>query len=282
MALSPSLLLTFREGLEASLTVTIISAYLRRIGRTDLNKYLLAGAVTAVLLSVGLGWVIYLAYGELEGAVAEFFEGFTALIAASVLTYMIFWMTKNARRLREEIEHRVDEAISKGQLYGLFAVAFVGVVREGIETVLFLTALLTDPSGTALGILMGIGLVLVVVALLLRGSYRLNVRSFFKYSSILLIVFAAGLAGFGAHKLIEGAELSGVNLGALSQQAFNVNPADRANLFHEDGAVGSVLRSLIGYSGNPEWLQVMVYLGYWVFVGAYLLRAYRPARIFHS
>jgi high-affinity iron transporter len=269
-----SLLVTFREALEASLIVTIVSAYLRKIGRTELNRYLIAGSLVAVLASLGLGWAIQLVYGELEGATAQVFEGTAALTAAVVLTYMIFWMGRNARKIRHEIEQKVDVAVSRGQTYGIFALAFVAVVREGIETVLFLTGLFfLDPSGTAIGITLGIGAVSILVLVLLKGTYKLDIRRFFKYSSILLVILAAGLAGYGVHELIVAAESSGAQLGILSQEAFNIN-----NVFHERGDFGSILRALVGYDGNPEWLRVFVYLTYWTIVGAYLLRVYRPVR----
>ena len=274
-----SLLVTFREALEASLIVTIVSAYLRKIGRAELNRYLLAGSLAAVLASLALGWTIHLIYGELEGPAAQVFEGTAALTATIVLTYMVFWMGRNARTIRHEIEQRVDIAVSRGQTYGIFALAFVAVVREGIETVLFLTGVFfLDPSGTIIGITLGIGTVLILVMLLLKGTYKLDIRRFFKYSSILLVVLAAGLAGFGVHELIEASESSGVQLGLLSQEAFNINPADNTDIFHEKGVVGSILRALVGYDGNPEWLRVVVYLSYWTIVGAYLLRAYRPVQ----
>jgi len=274
-----SLLVTFREALEASLIVTIVFAYLRKTGRTELNRYLLTGSVLAVLSSLALGWTVHLIYGELEGLSAQLFEGTAALTATVVLTYMVLWMGRNARRIRHEIEHKVDVAVSRGQAFGIFALAYVAVVREGIETVLFLTVFFfTDPSGTTVGIVLGVGAVLLLVMLLLRGTYKLDIRRFFKYSSVLLVLLAAGLAGYGAHELIEASESSGFSLGVLSQNAFDINPSSTEDVFHEKGAVGSILRALVGYDGNPEWLRVFVYLGYWTVIGAYLLRVYRPVR----
>ena len=274
-----SLLVTFREALEASLIVTIVFAYLRKTGRTELNRYLLTGSVLAVLSSLALGWTVHLIYGELEGLSAQLFEGTAALTATVVLTYMVLWMGRNARRIRHEIEHKVDVAVSRGQAFGIFALAYVAVVREGIETVLFLTVFFfTDPSGTTVGIVLGVGAVLLLVMLLLRGTYKLDIRRFFKYSSVLLVLLAAGLAGYGAHELIEASESSGFSLGVLSQNAFDINPSSTEDVFHEKGAVGSILRALVGYDGNPEWLRVFVYLGYWTVISAYLLRVYRPVR----
>jgi high-affinity iron transporter len=148
-------------------------------------------------------------------------------------------------------------------------------VREGIETVLFLTALFfVDPSGTAIGMMIGLGLVVSLVLTILRKTRHINVRSFFKYSSILLVVLAAGLAGFGVHEILEASESYGIEIGILGQAAFNINPADAANIFHENGAVGSFLKAMVGYDGNPEWLRVIVYLGYWLVIGAFVAKTY--------
>ena len=145
---------------------------------------------------------------------------------------------------------------------------------------IFLTVFFfADPSGTLVGIVLGVGAVLLLVMALLRGTYKLDVRRFFTYSSILLVVLAAGLAGYGTHELIEASESSGFSLGVLSQDAFNINPSSTDDIFHERGAIGSILRALVGYDGNPEWLRVIVYLGYWTVVGAYVFRTYRPVRL---
>jgi len=270
-----SLLITFREALEAALIVSIVSAYLRKIGQTSLNKYVYAGTVLAVAASISIGILVQLFYGGLTGASAELFGGAASLLAAAVLTYMIFWMARNSKRIKGEIEQKVDMAVSKGQIFGIASLSFVAVVREGIETVLFLTALFfVDPSGTAVGMMIGLALVVSLSILILRRTRGVNVRSFFKYSSILLIVLAAGLAGYGVHELLEAAEAYGITLGILGQQAFNINPSDTTNFLHERGALGSFLRAMVGYDGNPEWLRVIVYVGYWLVVGAFVWRTF--------
>jgi len=270
-----SLLVTFREALEAALIVSIVAAYLRKVGQASLIRYLLAGAGFAIFASIVLGWIIQVIYGGLSGVSAQLFEGFASLTATGVLTYMIFWMAKNAHMIKGKIEKKIEIAITQGQMFSIAIIAFVAVVREGIETVLFLTALFfLDPSGTALGMVIGIGLVSALSFLLLRGSYRLDVQHFFKYSSILLLVFAAGLAGYGVHELIEAAESYGIGLGFLAQQAYNINPSSTANLLHEKGAVGSILKALIGYDGNPEWLRVITYVSYWLMIGTYVFKTY--------
>jgi len=149
-----------------------------------------------------------------------------------------------------------------------------------LETVLFLTAsFFLDPLGVVLGVILGATIVLLLAVLLIRGAYRLDISKFFKYTSVLLIIFAAGLTGYGVHELIEVGASSGIEFGVLSQQVFNINPPMNPDgsypLLHEKGVIGSILKALIGYDGNPELLRVIVYLGYWLTVGTYTLKTYR-------
>lgn len=285
--LLPSFLLTFREGLEAALVVVIVASYLNRTGRQSLNRYLYSGAVIAVGASVLIGLVVSAVYGELTGASIEIFEGTAALTATVVLTYMILWMTRHARTLRAELEQRLETAVTSGQVLGIAAISFVAVFREGLETVLFLTTLaIIDSFGTLAGAVGASLLVAIAAVFVMRGVYRLDINRFFQLTSIVLIVFAAGLAGYGVHELIDAGESFGIELGILAQPAFDINPPPNADgtypLLHEKGAVGSVLAALVGYDGNPEWLRVIAYLAYWLVLGTYVLlsqRRMKPSQI---
>ncbi len=279
-SLAPSLLITFREALEAALIVAIIASYLKKIGRQNFNKYLYQGALAAIVVSVLLGLVIFGLYGGLTGASAEIFEGVASLTATVVLTYMILWMATHAQNIRVELERKVEVAVSTGQLVGIVALSFVAVFREGLETVLFLTTLaIIDPAGTVLGAVVASAIVIALALLLMRGIYRLDIKKFFQYTSIILIVFAAGLAAYGTHEIIEAAEASGVQFGVFGQKAYSINPPLNSDgsypVLHERGIVGSIFAALLGYDGNPEWLRVIVYLAYWLVVGAYVVRTYR-------
>ena len=278
--LFPSFLVAFRESLEAALIVVIIVAYLKKIGKTDLNRYLYIGTSAAIVASIILAWVIQVIYGGLGGIAAETFEGAASLTATAVLTYMIFWMAKNAQKIKGELQQKIDIAITKGQLFGIATLAFVAVFREGLETVLFLTAtFFLDALDAMIGVLMGFVVVIILAMLLMKGVYKLDIRKFFKYTSIILIIFAAGLAGYGVHELIAAGKGAGVEFGILGQQAFNINPPMNPDgtypLLHEKGFVGSILKALVGYDGDPEWLRILVYIGYWLIVGIYLLKTYR-------
>ena len=273
--LFPSFLITFREALEAALIVAIMVSYLRRVGKERLNVYAYLGAGAAIAVSLVLGVALQVVYGGLDAFAAELFEGVASLTAVAVLTYMIFWMTKHSKGIRGELEENIDVAIGSGELYGIAALSFIAVFREGLETVLFLsTSFFQDPTGTIIGLLAGSAIVLVLAVLMVRGTRSLDIKVFFTYTSILLVVFAAGLAGYGVHELIEAGERVGVDLGPLGEPAFDVNPPVNPDgsypVLHEKGIVGLILKALVGYDGNPEWLRVIVYLGYWAVIGYYL------------
>ena len=275
-SLVPSFLLTFREGLEATLVVVIAASYLNRTGRRKLNTFLYSGVIAAVGASLLLGLGISMVYGGLEDAFAGVFDGVAALTAAGVLTYMIVWMTRHAQTIRSELEQKLESSITTGQLLGVASLSFVAVFREGVETVLFLTTLaVIDSTGTLVGAVAASLTAIALAVLLMKGIRRLSTKSLFQVTSMFLIVFAAGLTGYGVHELVEAGERSGIELGILGQQAFSINPPVNPDgtypLLHDKGAIGSVLATLVGYTGNPEWLRVITYLSYWVVLGTYLL-----------
>lgn len=271
--------IALRESLEAALIVGIMAAYLRKVGRTELKKYLILGSGLAILVSIGLGLALTATLGGLSGAASQIFEGTASITAALILSYMIFWMARNSKKISEDLHAKLATAISKGYLFGVAAIAFVAVAREGLETVLLLTAMVgaVGASATLLGTVGGIGLVAGLTFFMTKGMYKFDLKSFFKYTSLILLIFASGLLGYGVHEFIEVAEGSGTNLGILATSAYNINPPDSQNLFHEKGAVGSMLKALIGYDGNPELLRFTVYWVYWLIVGTYLLKTYAPS-----
>lgn len=274
-----SFIITFRKGIEAGLIVGIVSTYLTKIHHSEAKRYLYAGATVALAASVILAWILRTLYGSLAGPYESLFEGVTALTAAGFLTYMIFWMTKNSRDYKGELERRLDAALTSGQLLSVGMIAFVAVFREGIETVLFLTAIFfTDPSGTSLGILLGLGAVILVTVAIMKSSFRINLHAFFKYTSMILLVFAAGLVAFASHEVAEAMERFRLDIGMLGQQAFKINVAS-SSIFSEDGSLGTLLSALFGYTLSPEWIRLAVYFGYWLVIRGYLVIAYRHASI---
>ena len=277
--LFPSLLITFREALEAALIVTIMVTYLRKIGKQELNKYSYLGAGSAIVVSLLVGVGLQTLYGGLGDTASQLFEGVASLTAVVVLTSMIFWMTKHSKGIKGELEGKIEQAVTQDELYGIAALSFIAVAREGLETVLFLSAtFIQDQVGTIIGAVIGALIVLGLSVLLMRGTVNLEISKFFKVTSILLLIFGAGLAGYGVHELIEAGEGSGIDIGVLGEKPFDINPPVNPDstypLLHEKGVIGSVLKALVGYDGNPEWLRIIVYIGYWIVIGTYLYNKY--------
>jgi len=201
-----SLLITLREGLEAALIVGIILAYLARTNNRRGFKHVWLGTGLAVLVSLIAGIVIYFSAGELEGRAEVIFEGIAMLVAAGVLTWMILWMRKQAINIKGHLEAQIKSALQRGSGVGLLTLAFVAVVREGIETVLFLFGVTRVAESLALSVvggLIGLAAAILIGYTMYKGTSRLNLRTFFKATSLLLILFAAGLLAHGMHELHE-------------------------------------------------------------------------------
>ncbi len=196
---------TLREGFEASLVVGIVLAFLDRTGRRDGFLAVWAGALAAVALSILFAVGLFLVGAELEGTAEKVWEGSTMLAAAALLTWMVFWMRRQARTIRAHLEGRVQAALASGSALALGLVAFVGVAREGLETALFLFSS-TEGGKSALSViagLVGLGLAVALGYAFYRGSSRLDLRRFFTLTSGLLLVFAGYLLASGLHELAE-------------------------------------------------------------------------------
>ncbi len=198
-----------REGFEASLIVVIVLAFLNRTGRREAFTPVWIGAALALALSVLTGSLLFAIGAELEGRSEALFEGGAMLAAAALLTWMIFWMRRQARHIKRELEDQVEHALAKGSSFALGLVAFVGVLREGVETALFLfgtvegTNALLATSSAAVGLA---GAVLLGY-LFYRGASRLDLRRFFTITSVLLLAFAGWLLAQGLHELGEAGVL---------------------------------------------------------------------------
>jgi high-affinity iron transporter len=269
-----SFVIALREGIEAALIVSIVLAYLRQLGATDRGRLVWWGAIVAVILSVGVGTAIFVAGAEFEGTAEQIFEGLVTLAAVGVLTWMIFWMRRQGARIKSDLQGKVDTALVHGGL-ALAGLAFFAVLREGIETALFLYAAAKGtavegtnvaPAAQVLGATLGLGLAVVLGAMLYRGGIRMNLRSFFRVTGLLLIVVAAGLFAFALHELQEAGWLP-----VLESHAFDISAS-----LPDDGGVGAILRGLLGYHADPSWLEVLGWAAYLVTVGAFFLRTPKP------
>ncbi len=251
-------LITFREGLEAALIVGIVLGYLRKIGLSDRRGYVWGGVITAVIASLGVALGLQLIGAQFTGRGEEIFEGTAMFLATGVLTYMIFWMRYQGRFLKAALERDVQLAVSAGQNWVLASLAFIAVFREGVETVLFLSAaaFVTAAGETLWGGLLGLAAAIVVGWFVFATAVRLDVRRFFDVTSIVLLLFAAGLLAHGVHEFQEAGLLPVV-----------IEPVwDTNHILHEKSTLGSILKALFGYNGDPSLLEVVAYGGYWVVV----------------
>jgi len=183
-----SALITLREGLEAALIVGVVLGVLRKLGRTDRSKPVWAGVISAVIVSIVAALALNAFGVALEGPSEEAFEGVMMLLAAGVLTWMIFWMQAQGRQIQTDLESDVRQAVSAGNTWALFGLAFVAVVREGVETVLFLSAAASGATSSEVLIGGAVGLVVAVALgwLMFVAGKRLNVRVFFRVTGFLL------------------------------------------------------------------------------------------------
>lgn len=263
-----SFLITLREGLEAGLIVAIILAYLKSTNQRPHFRTVLIASLAAVAVALAVGASIFAVAGEFEGKSEEVFEGLTMLAAVGVLSWMIVWMKRQAAGIKKSLEREIAEAVGVGSVVALALIPFSAILREGLETAVFLFAAtrtstpLESTVGASAGILVAIGLTWGLYS----GGYRLNLRVFFNVTGVLLILFAAGLLAHGIHELQEVHWLP-----VYKEHVWNIN-----NILNDGHGVGLWLRALFGYNANPSLLEVIAYPTYLVVALAYFV-AIRPA-----
>jgi high-affinity iron transporter len=275
-SLTTGLLTGLREGVEAALIISIILSYLARTGNRRHVRPIWLGTGTAVALSAAVGAALWLTIGELQRPVEQIFEGSAMLLAAAVVTWMLFWMRRTSTSVSTELRAAVDRSLTAGSVWGLAALAFTAVIREGIETSLFLLGQATAASTADLGalsVLLGALVGLAAAAVLGIGFYRgartFNLRTFFGWTGIALVFVAAGLVAGAVHEFVEIGWI-----GPGSATAFDISsvlPDAGGGL----GVVGSFLHALFGYASQPEWVMLVVWLAY---VGVVLWLYTRPPK----
>ena len=274
-ALTSGLVTGLREGVEAALIVAIICAYLAKTGNKDQFPLVFLGAGAAIGLSAVLGIILFVTVGGFEEPYEQIFEAVTLIAAASVVTWMLFWMRRQARSVKGELQAAVDKAMDRGSVTALAVLAFVAVIREGLETSLFLVGQANSADEDAIWVLVGAAIGLLIAAVLgvgfYHGSRRLNLATFFRWTGVALIFIAAGLLSSAVHELIE---IGVITFG--TQPAFDISgvlphEADAGNI------LGQFLRAIFGYSATPEVTTFVVWLSYVVIVLTLFLRPVKPA-----
>jgi len=250
-----TLVIFLREGVEASMIIAILLAYLNRIGRREHFRDVFVGVGAALLLATGGGIAAYETIRSYDGSrVQTIFETVTYLVAATVLTYMTFWMQRHARSLSKELRARADAALDGRARWGLGLLAFQAVGREGLETVVFTLAIVfsTSTAGALTGAVIGLAGSLGIAFAIYRLGHKLNLARFFTVIGVLLMVFAAGLLADAVENLQQ--------LGWLP--VLDAPMWHSARLLSEESAVGDVLHSFFGYSDAPTPLQLLIYVAY--------------------
>lgn len=266
-----SALILFREGLEGSLVVGIVLAYLRSLGRRDRFGPVWMGTAAGIGVSLVAGVMVFVVVGELEGDAEFVVEALIGLSAAAVLTWMVFWMRRQARAIKGELQSKVDAALSEGSVRAMVGVVFFAVVREGLEAALFFLAVGGDErQGGALGALAGGALGLALAVGVGYGFYRgarfLDIRRFFAVSGVLILVFAAGLLASAVGALQE------LGLPSAWSPVFDLGSVKALG---DEALLGGILNGLTGWDPAPSIEMIVVWALYLVTVGRFYLRGVR-------
>ncbi len=251
----PTYVIGLREGLEAALIVSIVAAFLRRQGQRQALRYVWLGVGIAVVLCTAVGVALQLLDEQLPQSQQEQLETVIGVCAVGIVTFMIFWMRRHAAGLRGEIEHSAAAALASGSVVGLVAMAFFAVLREGLETAVFLLAAFQASSNAltaGLGALLGILTAVVIGFGIYRGGVRINLARFFRITSVFLVLIAAGLLATAVHTAHEGGWIN-----SLQGQAL-----DLSWLVVPGTVTSSLLTGMLGLQPLPTQGEVLAYLVY--------------------
>ncbi len=276
----PTFVIFLREGIEASMIVAILLAYLDGIGQRRYFRDVYTGVGAAMLLILVGGIAAYVFVKSYDGSTVQtVFETVTYVVAAVALTYMTFWMQSHAANLTKELQRRSDDAISSGSRLGMFALAFTSVGREGLETMVFTLAIVfanAEQAATSrgstrqliLGAVVGLAVALACAAAIYRFGRRMNMRRFFRVLGLILMFFAAGLVADAVENMQQ--------LGWLPWGRSVV--WDTSTFMSEASSVGDVFHSLLGYADQPTVLQVIAWCAYLAIAGGLYARRTRGRR----
>ena len=249
-------LIGLREGLEAALVVSILVAYLVKSGRRDLLPQLWLGVGIAVAVSIGFGAALTFGPQGLTFEAQEAIGGTLSILAVGLITWMIFWMGRTARHLKADLQHKLDDAVAAGK-WAVVVMALLAVGREGLETALFLWAG-AQATGTTtkplLGAVLGLAVAVALGWAVYKGAIRLNLRVFFAWTGMFLIVVAAGVLAYGVHDLQEAGILPG-----LHDLAFDVSAQIPPSSWY-----GTVLKGVFNFSPATTWLELAAWWLYLV------------------
>ena len=261
MSMLSTFIIALREGLEAALIVGILVAYVVRTDRRYLLKPLWTGVAVALVLSLGLGAILSFTSAELSDRGEELFAGVTSFAAVGLVTWMVFWMKRTARTLRNELHGKVDQALTGGPI-SLALVAFFAVAREGLETALFVYTNFKTVgaiSTATLGLVLGLALAVGLGYLIYNRSVKINLSKFFTVTGVALIIVAAGVLSYGVHEFQELGWLPGAD-----DFIWDVTP-----WIAKESILASLLSGTVGFDTTTSWVQILAW-------GAYLIAVLVP------
>ncbi|MGW6577539.1 iron uptake transporter permease EfeU [Streptomyces sp. NPDC054945] len=250
-------LIGLREGLEASLVVCILVAYLVKTERRDALRPVWLGIAIACGISLAFGAMLEFGTQELTFEAQELLGGTLSIISVGLVTWMVFWMKRTARHLKAELHGKLDTALAMGT-GALVATAFLAVGREGLETALFVWASVRasgeGSSAPLIGVLLGIATAILLGYLFYRGTLKINLAKFFRWTGAMLVIVAAGVLAYGVHDLQEARFLGG-----LGDKAFDISET-----IPPDSWYGTLLKGVFNFQPDPTVLQLTVWLLYLV------------------
>ena len=257
-------LIGLREGLEASLVVGILAAFMVKTNRRDALTPMWLGVAAAIAVSLAFGALLTFSSRQLSFQAQEAFGGFMSILAVVFVTWMIFWMRRTARNIKSDLHGRLAAAIAVGPA-AVAATAFIAVAREGLETSLFIWAAVQSTGSGAtpvVGAALGLATAVVLGWAFYAGALRINLHKFFLWTGAALIVIAAGVFAYAIHDLQEAGILPGID-----------NPAfDATGVIPPGSWYGSLLKGLLNISPAPTWFEVVAWLGYLIPVAILFFR----------
>lgn len=298
-AVLPTFVITLREGVEAALVVGIVLACLKKAKQTRLNRWVYLGVIAGILVSALIGllfsWIIR-ALGAASPAAEPLLEGVFSVIAIALLSWMLLWMTQQARYVKTQVEGAVTAALKQGSssAWGVFSLIFIAVLREGFETVVFLAAKFQQGLIPALGALAGLAVAAGIGVLLFKWGVKLNLRLFFQVMGVLLLLVIAGLVvtALGHFDTVMNT-LASHNRASESlcfyYERFTKNPScilgpmvwNTTQILPDDRFPGIILSALFGYTQRLYLVQAVAYLLFLLAVGGLYFQSF-AGRVFFA
>lgn len=254
--------IALREGLEAALIIGILVAYILKSDRRQLLLPLWSGVAAAIVGSIALGFILSRTSEELGDRAEKLFVGTTSFLAVALVTWMVFWMKRTARSLKADLHGKVDSALRTGPV-ALAGAAFFAVIREGLETALFVYSNFKSVANTrssTLGLVLGFAISISLGYLIFKSAIKLDLSKFFRFTGVALVVVAAGVLSYGVHEFQELGWLPGADSYAW----------DVSTLIPTDSVLGAALGGIVGFDNSTSWLQ----LGIWAIYLTTVIRAY--------